>query len=390
MATHSTHERRLLATVALLGATAAAATFACQSEREQGPGDEVHPLDFETEDSPEFHGSFLSSNGYPLEECRSCHGDDYHGGYVAVSCVSSNCHQKGVEDCATCHDYPPKTGSHAAHHAQECTECHPARVDARVPTHPNGEVNIEFGEIASASGAHPKFDPADKACSVHCHLTHEMIWGDETKLGCDGCHEAPPTSHARFVDLPGNGIEDFSLCNACHLGVSRHLDGELQTKDLPCDGCHGSGPLGAPPPGLGGTQESPAIGAHVRHLDPTLADRIGRVARCDDCHVVPKEILSPGHVDGTPPADVTLRQNEVYDADQRTCTVDCHFSKTPGPKWDDASGAARTCDACHAFPPLVTRTGVAHPPAEPELQVCRTCHRFDPSTHVDGKVDFVW
>lgn len=134
----------------------------------------------------------------------------------------------------------------------------------------------------------------------------------------------------------------------------------------------------------------PAVGAHARHLDASIANRIGRVVACDDCHSVPAEIGSPGHVDGTAPADVVLHSGESYGPTTHGCVVGCHWSLDPGPSWDDDSGAARACDACHGLPPLVTRTGTTHPPVSGGQAACASCHLFDPATHVDGKVDFAW
>jgi hypothetical protein len=70
--------------------------------------------------------------------------------------------------------------------------------------------------------------------------------------------------------------------------------------------------------------------------------------------------------------------------------VGCHWDRSPGPAWDDTSGAPRACDACHGFPTVTTRDGGPHPPASPDLATCLGCHTFDPSTHVDGQVDFAW
>ena len=227
----------------------------------------------------------------------------------------------------------------------------------------------------------PSFDDASQTCSaVYCHGGRSTVW-ESGKLGCDACHGDPPGSHGQFATSATD-------CTTCHGSMATHVDGKLDLVSVGCAGCHGKGPDGAPPPGLGGSMTSPAVGAHARHLDPTLPDRMGHVARCDACHTVPTSIDSPGHVDDLAPADVTLRTDESYDAGERRCVVACHWNKDPGPRWDDTSGLPRACDACHGFPPLKTRTGATHPPAAPSLTVCVTCHVFDPSTHVNGTVDF--
>jgi hypothetical protein len=168
------------------------------------------------------------------------------------------------------------------------------------------------------------------------------------------------------------------------------VDGALDALPLACDACHGKGPLGAPPAGLNGAVDpgDPGLGAHRRHLDPTLDDRIGAIAACADCHAVPASVDDPGHLDGAAPADVALAFGGLYDPAAGTCTAWCHWDRDPGPRWADASGDERACDACHGFPPLTTRRGTAHPSA-PDFQACLSCHTYEPARHVDGIVDLV-
>ena len=124
-----------------------------------------------------------------------------------------------------------------------------------------------------------------------------------------------------------------------------------------------------------------------------LEDRIGRVVQCTVCHDVPDSIDSPGHIDGLAPVDVLLPGEGTFDGTSGRCVTSCHWDRSPGPEFQDASGAARACDACHGFPPTVTRKGGPHPSIEgtqdsqPE-KPCLPCHAFAVSTHVDGKVDF--
>jgi len=359
----------------------AAAVHGCRSERERGPSAGIHPEGFAVETSPAFHAGWLRDRGHPLGECRDCHGDDYLGGRVGSSCVSSNCHAEGVESCGTCHDAQPETGAHLAH-GQDCASCHPVRTDARSEDHPGGAVELAFSGLALAGGAAPSFDAGEKSCAgVYCHGEETRRWEEPGPLGCGGCHANPPASHTRFAE-PDEG------CDACHGSEDGHLDGRFELAELACSACHGAGPLGAPPRGLDGSTSGGAVGAHRRHLDPTLEGRIGRVAKCDDCHVVPKAVDAEGHLDAAAPADVVLKKSGEYEPSTRSCTSACHWGVAPGPSWDDQSGAARACDACHGMPPLVTRLGATNPPSSPEL--CSLCHVFDPLRHVDGKVDFTW
>ena len=370
-------------TALLALALTAAAIHGCRIEREVGAGDSVHPAGFEDPEAPAFHGDYLREWGYPLAGCRECHGEDYRGGAVEVTCASSSCHAEGVDACDTCHAAQPETGSHFAHGAVgvACWTCHPERTDARTAAHPGGQVELQFSDLATAHGSFPRFDSTTKSCtSTYCHGSGTPSWGDPGPLDCDACHEAIPGTHARYATIASD-------CTSCHVADGAHINGTIDVNDLGCDGCHGKGPLGAPPAGLLG-MNGPAVGAHARHLDGSIADRMSKPARCQSCHVVPETIDAPGHLDLAAPADVRLGADETYDPTTLTCTVGCHWDRDPGPRWDDDSGAARSCTACHAMPPPKTRDGGPHPPSEPTLATCLGCHTFDASTHVDGQVDF--
>lgn len=373
--------RRAAFRAALIAGVLSAAIGGCLVDRDRVDGGGIHPAGYADLASADFHGTDLVKNGYPLGTCRTCHGDDYHGGSSRVGCVDAGCHvgEGGPEACTTCHGAPPDSGAHAAHaNALACTDCHPARVDARSLDHPDGTKDLAFGALATAHGHKPDFDAATGSCAdFYCHLGKTASWAPSAGGDCTVCHDTPPPWHARFA-APG------AACTTCHPSGSTHVDGTVQVSALPCDQCHGKGPLGAPPPGLPG---SVGPDAHARHLDPTLPDRIGRTAVCADCHIVPATADAPGHVDGSAPADVVLGSSAHYDASTGVCSVRCHGSGEPA--WKDASGAARACDACHAFPPVTTSTGAIHPPAAPALSTCITCHAYDVATHVDGVVDFV-
>jgi predicted CxxxxCH...CXXCH cytochrome family protein len=365
----------------------ASALISCRVERDRADGGSfIHPMGYAEVASPAFHGTELATSGYPLGDCRVCHGQQYEGGLVAPSCVTSDCHSAGVEACGSCHgigtDPEPGTDAHLAH--EDCETCHPPRTDARSAAHPDGLVDIAFTGLALHGGAVPGFDSGTRVCSdVYCHGGRDVVWqAVPGGLGCDACHDSQPELHAGFND----GSPE--TCGGCH-PASDHLDGTVQTFDLGCDACHGSGPLGAPAPAIDGATDSsdPGVGAHRRHLDPTLADRIGSVARCDQCHVVPKSIDSPGHLDSGGQAEVLLWKGGSYEPSEQRCVSACHFNKDPGPVWTDDSGAERACDACHEAAPTKALDGSAHPKTEPGLAACVACHVFDPSTHVDGKVD---
>ncbi|MCK6587595.1 MAG: CxxxxCH/CxxCH domain-containing protein [Polyangiaceae bacterium] len=365
---------------------------ACVVEREVDRDGGVHREGFAEPETANFHGTSLRAEGYPLEGCRLCHGDDYKGGPVGFSCTTSGCHTSGVEWCGTCHQGAsppePSSGAHEAHPGA-CSDCHPIPKDAREPKHPSGVVDVILSGQALMGGAKAMWDATARRCAnTYCHGATSPPWEPlPGSLECGACHAAPPLSHARFpVDPAPEG------CASCHPipPEMQHIDGKIDFIEPSCDTCHGKGEGGAPPPGLDGSTSpsAPGVGAHQSHLDETLANRIGRTVACVTCHDVPASALSPGHLDDGAPADVRFFQGS-YDVEARSCVVGCHWDKNPGPVWTDMSGAEKACDACHGFPPVKTRKGTPHPASQPDQLSCISCHSFEIDTHVDGHVDFL-
>jgi predicted CxxxxCH...CXXCH cytochrome family protein len=202
-------------------------------------------------------------------------------------------------------------------------------------------------------------------------------------------------------------------CAICHAPVSGpdgaiampdlHVDGIVQVLvPTTCDGCHGSGPLGAPPPDLsGGTATTlSGVGAHTIHLSSSGPYR---PVACSDCHDVPDEVLDAGHIDSFGPAEVdfggvakAFSASPSYDG--ATCNGTwCHGGKTAfgfpsggsntAPGWTDPQ-TGLTCTSCHGMPPPTP----AHPPAP---TFCTPCHSnvdglggfVDPNLHVNGFID---
>ena len=361
-------------------------TSACTSERDRTYPGGIHPDGWTDKTSSTFHGDNLRQRGFPLAECRQCHGETLQGGAVDVACSSGECHSRGIDFCGTCHGSDagplPSTGAHALHEVY-CDQCHV--VPQGIQSHPDGTVDLVFGAFASAGGFEPTWVAADATCeAVYCHQGDSPNWNEDVVLDCDGCHRTSEI-HARFIRVVAP-----DTCADCHDGSPAigHLDGVTLIGIDTCDACHGEGVDGAPPPGLDGAMDptAPNVGAHVRHLDRFLPDRIGKVARCDNCHPIPDAFDSPGHMDQTAPADLAVLGGG-YDSATQACTSWCHMNGEP--TWTDVSGNARACDACHSFPPVITRDGATHPTVpDPTLAKCQLCHSFSPDTHVNGEVTF--
>lgn len=373
----------------------------CSNDRNPTDSGGVHPLGWTQKASPEFHATWLKTNKFPLDRCQKCHGDDYAGGVVGVSCSKANCHSdadSGVAiaptACTTCHGSNgtprPNTGAHYKH-VPFCDTCHTVPTPAQIQQHANGDEAslVHFGSFAANDAG--AFDLASKTCTnTYCHGTSSPPWTNPTPLDCNGCHKAPPDDHSRWSRL----ITSNASCANCHPDPSKdpehatHVNGRVDVTVTDCTTCHGSSGHPNPPVDLsGGTNPtSRGVGAHERHLDPSLADRVTNALPCNDCHVVPSNVMDPGHVD-TQQTKVRFPFGGSYDSAKSTCSVWCHFDRTP--TWTDNSGGARACDACHGFPPVKTRANTPHPSVVGDLAVCQLCHVFSKATHVNGVVDFV-
>ena len=171
-------------------------------------------------------------------------------------------------------------------------------------------------------------------------------------------------------------------------------------KDNQCTACHGSdadGRLGlmaaAPPFDVDGNTSvsDRGVGAHQVHLN---SDGRHAVVACNECHVVPEETYSRGHVDSSLPAEVRLGVLAVsgqgtarYDADALTCSdTYCHGNGEP-PVWTSPRSAADACGSCHGLPPAAPH---------PQDSNCANCHGdvideegefVAPQLHVNGTVE---
>lgn len=264
----------------------------------------VHPPGWADPTSSAFHAGWLEANGFPLSQCQACHGDDYAGGAVGVSCTQAGCHTSGPPtSCTTCHGANgtprPQTGAHWDH-LNFCDTCHVVPTTAQVQEHASADAStiVQFSGLAVQGGAQPSFDATNMQCAnVYCHFGKPTpAWTSPTPIPCDGCHGAPPADHAAWSRL---ATSDISLCLTCHPGFTdpRHVNGVVDITISSCTTCHGSEGHANPPVSLSGSTDptTRGVGAHDRHLNPSLPDRISEPVACSSCHPVPASITSPGH-----------------------------------------------------------------------------------------------
>lgn len=159
-------------------------------------------------------------------------------------------------------------------------------------------------------------------------------------------------------------------------------------------GCHGDGDSNAPPKSVSGGIDTTAIsvGAHRTHI--AVEASWHRQVACGDCHTVPAEVSSPGHIDGDGKAELTFSMVAGQDStwNGTTCTTRCHGSAAiggakPNPVWTTVDGTQVTCGSCHGVPP---------PAPHPTSTNCASCHPTmeegslvfrDPASHINGVVD---
>lgn len=355
-------------------------------------------------DCSECHGDVIDSDGEFVDgtlhvngtvelgalPCNGCHGSDVSGAPPPDLSGSSDPSRPGVGAHAL------HLEASASHGPVACDECHVVPRSFTDEGHLGSELPAElrFGELASLAGASPEYDASLHRCAgTYCHGAAEPIWTEArtTSEACGTCHALPPPA-------PHPAGDD---CSSCHSEVidaaGEFVDGGLHVNgsvdlgpSIPCNACHGAGPLGAPPPDLTGSTSDrrPGVGAHSAHLGPGSGHA---PIPCDSCHVVPESYDAAGHADSDRPAEVRFGEIAVqggaspeYDSASGSCSgTYCHGDAEP--VWTEASTGA--CGTCHGFPPAAPH---------PSRSDCVACHSavidatyafVEPERHVDGTVD---
>ncbi|MBI4817592.1 MAG: CxxxxCH/CxxCH domain-containing protein [Deltaproteobacteria bacterium] len=341
----------------------------------------------------------------PNDGCRTCHGSRANAAPPKALDGSTDVSARGV-------------GAHQAHvlglrlaRPVACEECHvrPETIDS--PGHLDGQpfAELVFGPLSSADGAAATFDSATLTCANYCHgatleggATTRPLWTrvDGTQSECGSCHGLPPPA-------PHPAVEDCSLCHATAApdrtlkDPTRHADGKVDVVDISeCSSCHGSRLNPAPPKDLAGSgaTTSLGVGAHQTHLN---GGSFSRSIACAECHLVPDELDSAGHVDSVLPVELDFngvagkRDAETsWDRGTAKCSDSyCHGSRLEGarpdyqPKWTVVDGTEAKCGRCHALPP---------PEPHPANDRCELCHLptagpnhtvANRATHVNGQVE---
>ena len=227
--------------------------------------------------SSNFHGKLISGNHWDMNQCQQCHGGDFAGGLVKVSCNTCHTQPSGPENCSTCHGSstspaPPEdlsgntsvnqhgVGAHQIHlignskgKTLACAECHqvptaylsPGHIDSDLPAEApmNGflatlKTNDPSTETYSPGlqlfNPQPNYNATVYSCAnTYCHGTFKNgntdnapVWTDPSSAACGTCHGDPTKTTLHEKALPKTVAE-----GGTHIAVP--LGG------TPCSDCHG-------------------------------------------------------------------------------------------------------------------------------------------------------
>jgi predicted CxxxxCH...CXXCH cytochrome family protein len=306
----------------------------------------IHAPGWNVTASPNFHGKALAAKNFNSAECRQCHGSQFDGGIVGVS-------------CKTCHaSFPhPATGwvvganSHGAFLKQNAYK------------------------LDSCKGCHGQNYGTVKV-NTSCLTCHTMPGGPEACNTCHGNFSGDATDLKNAA--PPKGLDDETDATTPAVGAHQaHLpfNPNLSAADA-CQECH------AVPANLAavdhidadGKAEVPINGMLVR-LKTEGGNRVPNPSyssatnSCSGTYCHGNWALSKSQ----------SSYNFIYSADKIE-------GNTASPKWTDSSTAA--CGTCHGLPP----TG--HNPFP--LSACTNCHGDvvdafgqinNKAKHVNGKVN---
>ncbi|MCK5688090.1 CxxxxCH/CxxCH domain-containing protein [Myxococcota bacterium] len=192
------------------------------------------------------------------------------------------------------------------------------------------------------------------------------------------------TTSTFFLALLISGVSTTIACTEARPLAEEH------SADDGCYDCHGNAVNGNSAPPRVIWTDSQGRDLHQIHLQ---ANDMHAALSCDNCHVVPEETHSEGHIDSELPAEIVFGGisahgglTPAYDSGSCSNTY-CHgagFDVPPAtaPKWSDENLG---CDSCHGFPPAglhVQRTdcGSCHESADNDGNIIK------PELHIDTTV----
>jgi predicted CxxxxCH...CXXCH cytochrome family protein len=295
--------------------------------------------------SPNFHGTVLAAKRFDASECRQCHGSQFDGGIVSVSCKSCHAsfpHPSGwVGAGANSHNVFLKN---SGYNLNSCKTCHGQNY-------------------------------ATVKVNTSCLTCHSMAGGPEACNTCHGNFSGDVTDLKNAA--PPKGLDDETAATTPAVGAHQAHFGYYQ--NLPaattCQECHAVPANFAAAGHIDSNNRAELIFGALAKLPTEGGSRIPNVS-----YNFTNNTCSNSYCHGN--WGLLKAQSTyvfIYAADKME-------GSAAAPKWTDAATAA--CGTCHGLPP----TG--HNPYE--LTTCATCHLgvidvngviVDKTKHVNGKVN---
>lgn len=234
---------------------------------------------------------------------------------------------------------------------------------------------------------------ADTDTDTDVVLYHPDGFDDPVYHGQEAKHHVQTCTDCHGADLAGSG--DAVSCDSCHEKGWR----------TDCTFCHGGtdNNTGAPPLDLNNSKDDAAFGAHSKHVEETIHAAFS----CEQCHTVPDDVLSAGHLfDKTPAvAEVTFSAGLSAAASWsgKTCTdAYCHGTGQGDDGTVTVGDGPVACGSCHASAEgpneaWWTMSGEHTDHLRHDIS-CESCHAdtvsrdgdiISPALHVNGTADFV-
>ncbi|MCF8239961.1 MAG: hypothetical protein K9J16_01140 [Melioribacteraceae bacterium] len=409
----------------------------------------VHQTGILAPTSAKFHGKFLLATGNDIISCTQCHGEDFKGGSVDASCANQFCHpsipvhKSGILNqnssnfhgtyivnsendmfaCLSCHGEDFAGGDVGV--SCNNSDCHPT-----ITVHKDGVLDPTSDNYHALYFGETEYDMYN--CQ-NCHGTD--FAGGDTGLSCTTCHSgitvhntgitdpASDNFHGKYMNLTAN--YDLTLCITCHgddytgmnTAISCETSGCHEQANGPeaCNTCHGdfNNPSQISPPNdLAGNSETSfkGVGAHEIHLNGvTIAQNL----ECSQCHTVPSSVTADGHIDANDGAELNFGDlansgptaAEYLNEDLKCNNTYCHgnfaFGDVQGnnfnPQWNVVDGTQAACGTCHGqeIDGELSPLPVGHFPITG--MTCSTCHLtvvdadnniIDKTKHINGEADF--
>jgi predicted CxxxxCH...CXXCH cytochrome family protein len=191
------------------------------------------------------HLGYIKDNPEALTDCQNCHGSDYDGGTIGISCL--DCHEsEGVpSECNHCHGDPqgdpadplsqiPNSFGHVTcitggqnSLAVPCNTCHIIPTGWNSPGHIDAPPSeVDFSGISDWHDANPIWNQEEMSCSnTYCHGDFNPVWTGNNQAECGSCHALPPPPLH-----PQN-----EQCALCHSSVIND-EGEIINPNLHING----------------------------------------------------------------------------------------------------------------------------------------------------------